>query len=97
MFEKEEPKIFIITLKKVIERLSAVKNCNIEDFKEIVIEQFDDYNYEGEENIQGIESWCDISKDGKYELLVGIDHEDAYEFTLYINVENKKATIYNVL
>ncbi|MEA3497435.1 MAG: hypothetical protein U9R16_00115, partial [Campylobacterota bacterium] len=62
-----------------------------------VIEQFEDYNYEGEEELKGIEQWDDLSNDGKYELTVGINHEDAYEFTIYVNVENKKATIYNVL
>ena len=29
MFEREEPKIFVVTLQKVIERLSTVENCNI--------------------------------------------------------------------
>ena len=38
MFNENETKIFIITLKKVIERLSAVKDCDIDNFKDIVIE-----------------------------------------------------------
>ncbi|MEA2018378.1 MAG: hypothetical protein U9N59_08010 [Campylobacterota bacterium] len=98
MFEQEETiKIFKITFKEVLRRLSSVENCPKEKFEQKVIEQFDDYNYEGEEELQGIENWCDISNDGEYKLNVGIDHEDAYEFTLYVRVKDKKATIFNVL
>ena len=98
MFEEEQEfKIYKITFKEVLKKLSSVKNCDIQDLKDTVIEQFDNYNYEGEEEIKGIDNWCDISNDGKYELSVGIDHEDAYIFTLYVNVKDKKATIYNVL
>ena len=97
MFEKEKVKVFRVTVKKVIQRLSTVKDCDVENFKDLVMEQFDGYNYEGEEELIGIESWADISSDGEYKLSIKIDHEDAYEFTLFVKVENKKVTIYNVL
>ena len=97
MFEKQPMKIYTVTFKKVLDRLAEVKNCPIKDFKEKVIEQFDGYNYEGEEELLGLETWIDISSDAKYELTVKIDHKDAYEFTLYVNVFNSNATIYNVL
>ena len=97
MGEDEQIKVFRVTLKEVIKRLLSVENCKVENLKDLVINQFDEYNYEGEEELQGIDKWCDISKDGKYELTVGINHEDAYEFTLYINVESGILSIYNVL
>ncbi len=97
MFNENETKVFIITLKKVIERLSTVKDCDINNFKDTVIEQFDDYNYEGEEELKGLNFWVNISNDGEYKLTVSIDHKDAYELTLFVKVLNKKATIYNVL
>ena len=97
MFEEQEVKVFRVTVKKVIQRLSTVKDCDVENFKDLVMEQFDGYNYEGEEELIGIESWADISLDGEYKLSIKIDHEDAYEFTLFIKVNEKKATIYNVL
>lgn len=95
--EEQEVKVFRVTVKKVIARLSEVKDCPVDDFKKTIEEQFDGYNYEGEEELVGLESWGDISKNGNYELSVKIDHEDAYEFTLFVKVNDKKATIYNVL
>ena len=47
--------------------------------------------------MKGFENWCDISKNGKYELTVSIDHEDAYELTLFVKTIGGKATVYNVL
>jgi len=95
--ENEQIKVFRITLKEVLKRLSNVDKCKVEDLKDLVVKQFDDYNYEGEEELQGLNNWCDISKNGKYELTVGIDHEDAYEFTLYINVQSGIVSMENVL
>ena len=95
--EQQEIKVFRVTVKKVIERLSEVKDCPIDDFKDFIIEQFDGYNYEGEEELIGFELWSDLSVNGKYELNVRIDHEDAYEFCLFVEINDKKATIYNVL
>ena len=98
MFEEEQEfKVFKITFSEVLKKLSSIKNCNIENLKDIVTEQFDNYNYEGEEELKGIDTWCDISDNGKYELSVGINHEDAYIFTLYVSVEDNKVNIYNVL
>jgi hypothetical protein len=97
MFENEEIKIFKVTLKNVLQRLAKIENCDIKDFKNIVADQFDGYNYEGEEELIGFDLWDDITKDGEYKLSLKIDHEDAYEFTLYVKITNNKATIYNIL
>ena len=97
MFENEQIKIFRVTLKEVIKRLSTIENCDISEFKDTIIEKFDGYNYEGEEELVGFESWDDISKDGEYQLNIRIDHENAYEFTLHTKIINGKATIFNVL
>ena len=97
MFEQEKTHVFRITVKKILQRLATVVNCDLENFKDEVIEQFDGYDYEDVEDVVGFENWEDISNDGKYILKVKIDHPNAYEFTLYVNVENKKATIYNIL
>ena len=97
MFENEEIKIFKVTLKNVLQRLAKIENCDIKDFKNIVADQFDGYNYEGEEELIGFNLWDDITKDGEYKLSLKINHEDAYEFTLYVKITNNKATIYNIL
>ncbi len=97
MFEEQQVKVFRVTVKKVLQRLAEVKDCEVSKFKDIVIEQFDGYNYEGEEELIGFESWNDLSVDGKYELNVSIDHDCAYEFTLFVEVNDKRVTIYNVL
>ena len=97
MFEQEPIKVFRVTLKEILKRLPTIKNCNLDEFQDKVIEKFDGYNYEGEEELIGFESWGDISKDGEYKLNIQIDHENAYEFTLYTTVINKEATITNVL
>ena len=98
MFEEQQKvKVFRVTVKKVIQRLSGVKDCPVDKFKETIIEQFDGYDYEGEEEVVGLDSWGDITTNGKYELNAKVDHEDAYEFTLFIEVDDKKVTVYNVL
>ncbi|MEA3554922.1 MAG: hypothetical protein U9R39_11080 [Campylobacterota bacterium] len=95
--EKQQVKIFRVTVKKVLQRLSLVKDCEVSNFKDFVVEQFDGYDYEGEEELIGFDSWGDLSQNGKYELNVKINHEGAYEFTLFVEVNDKKATVYNVL
>ncbi len=95
--ENDKIKVFRVTLKEIVKRLSTIKDCNVDNLKDKVIEKFDGYNYEGEEELKGFDTWEDISNDGDYTLLVQIDHEDAYEFTLYVKVTNAKATVYNVL
>jgi len=90
-------KVFRVTLKKVIERLSTIKDCDVAEFVETVKEQFDGYEYDECDTLVGYENWQDISQDGEYKLNIKIDHKDAYEFTLYVTVNDKKATITNVL
>lgn len=97
MFEQQPLKIFSTTLKDVIENISAIKECELSDFQEEIIEAFDGYEYEDIDEITGFESWGDISKDGNYELCVKIDHEHAYELTVYITNKNNKLTVTNVL
>jgi len=97
MFEEKEIMVFRVTVKDILERLSALENIDCSDFKEQVEEQFEGYDFEDIEEVIGFESWTDISKDGEYELAVKIDHEDAYEFTLFTKVENQKVTVKNVL
>ena len=97
MFDEQPIKIFRVTTKEIIKRLSSIKDCDVKDFKDEVIDKFDGYNYDGEEELIGYESWVDISNNGEYKLNIKIDHEDAYEFTLHTKVEDNKATITNVL
>lgn len=98
MFEpNNEIKVFVTTLKDIIENLQEIKDCDLSNFNEAVEDAFDGYEYEDIDEITGFESWGDISKNGKYELSIKIDHEDAYELTLFTEVNNNKATITNVL
>jgi hypothetical protein len=98
MFEEQRVvKVFRVTVKKIIERLLEIQDCPTEEFKELVIEKFDGYDYEGEEELIGLDTWSNNPLDGEYTLQVNINHEHAYEFTLYINVLNNKATVTNVL
>jgi len=98
MFEEERVlRVYRITVKKIIERLLKLKDIACEDFKDEVIEQFDGYDYEDIEDVVGFESWEDISKDGKYQLMAKIDHEDAYEFSIMVEVKDAKVSVYNVL
>jgi len=97
MQDEPQIKLFKKILKVVIKDLENIKDVTIDEFQDAVLEAFDGYNYEGEEEVIGFEDWCDISKDGKYELQTKINHEDAYELTLYIDVKNGKITVYNVL
>jgi len=98
MFEEQREIIVLrVTVKDILQRLTALKNIDCNEFIDTVKEQFDGYDFEDIEEVVGFDNWIDISKDGEYELAVKIDHEDAYEFTLYICVENKKVTVNNVL
>lgn len=98
MFEEQrEMRVFRVTVKKVIERLLEIQESPIGEFKDLIIEQFDGYDYEDEEELVGFELWEDISQNGKYQLPIKINHKDAYEFTLFIETKDKKVTIYNVL
>lgn len=98
MFEEERVvKVFRVTVKKVIDRLLEIQSCPIEEFQELVIEKFDGYDYEGEEELIGFETWGDISPNGEYELSIKINHEYAYEFTIHIQNKDKKITVINIL
>jgi uncharacterized protein YktA (UPF0223 family) len=98
MFEANTPhKSFIKTTKQVIKELEDIKDIEVSNFKDAVEDAFDRYNVDGIEELIGFDTWTDITNDAKYELNIKIDHEDAYEFTLYTTVENNKATITNVL
>ena len=97
MFENEEILVFRKTLKQVVKDLETITECPFEDFQEEVTNKFDRYSYEGEDEVVGFDSWDDISKDGKYELEVKINHEHAYVFTIYATTQNKKTTVTNVL
>lgn len=96
-FEKEPVRVYRVTLKKLIENLSKIKDCPLEDFKEEIMEAFEGYDYNDIEELVGFDSWPDISENNNYELMVKIDHKNAYEFTLYVTVKDQKATIDNVL
>ncbi len=98
MFEEEKVvKVFRVTVKKIIERLLEIKECPIHQFQELVIEQFDGYDYEDIEELIGFESWGDISQNGEHKLNIKINHEHAYEFTLHIKNKDNQITIINVL
>ncbi len=98
MFEEKQPvKLFMVTTKEVIRRLESLKDIEVSKLQDAIEESFDDFNVEGEEDLNGIDTWCDFTADGKYELAIGIDHEVAYEFTVYIETKDNKVSVYNVL
>jgi len=98
MFEDENTlSSFRKTLKQVIKDLETISNCPAEDFQEMVLEKFDRYSYDGEDEVVGFDKWEDISQDGKYELEVGVNHEHAYVLTLFITVQDNLVTVTNVL
>ncbi|QOG12458.1 hypothetical protein [Arcobacter sp. FWKO B] len=98
MFEEElDLTKFRTTLKKVIQNLEEIENVSIKDLKEEVENAFGTYHYDGIDEIKFCEKWECIDSDGEYVLNVGIDHENAYEFSVYIKVTNNKASITNVL
>ena len=95
--EEQTPfKSFVKTTKQVIQELEAIKDLETKDFKEAVEDAFDRYNVDGVEDLVGFEAWPAL-EDGDYQLLLKIDHEDAYEFTLHTTIQDQKATVRNVL
>ena len=68
-----------------------------EKFEDAVIDAFDGYHYEGEEEVIGLGNWVDLNTDGDYELSAKVNHEDAYELTLYVSSKDGKITVNNVL
>lgn len=98
MFEEQRVvKVYRVTVKKIIERLLTLQDIQQTDFQEEVKEQFDGYDYKDVEDLAGFELWPDMSSDGEYKLNIKIDHEDAYEFTIDVKVENGKVSVLNVL
>lgn len=98
MFEEERVvKVYRVTVKKIIERLLSLQEVGSENFQNEVVEQFDGYDYKDIEEVTGFDAWPDLSCEGEYELGVKIDHEDAYEFTIYVKVINGKVSVINVL
>ena len=94
--EFEEVKVFRVTFNDVLKRLESIKDIDIEEFSDEVISKFEDYNYEGEEELVGIENW-ELKDNCEYQLNIKIDHEDAYEFTLYCQAKDGKISINKVL
>jgi len=97
MFEPQPRKVLNVTLKDVIQRLEALREIEHTAFKDAVIEAFDEYDYEGEEEVTGFENWPDISAQGQHELHVKIDHEDAYEFSIHITGKDGLISVTEVL
>jgi len=95
--QEETPfKSFVKTTKQVIQELESIKQLEVSNFKDAVEEAFDRYNVDGIEDLVGFEAWPAL-EDGDYQLLLKVDHEDAYEFTIHTTVQNNKATVTNVL
>jgi len=98
MFDDENTlPTFRKTLKQVVKDLETIIDSPLDEFQDTVIEKFERYSYEGEDEVVGFDSWGDITENGKYELEVGINHEYAYVFTLHITVKSGKVTVENVL
>ena len=97
MEEQQPIKFFKKILKQLIKDLEAIKDVQTDKFEDTVTEAFDGYHYEGEDEIIGIDKWVDISADGDYELNAKVNHEDAYELTIYITTKDGKVTVNNVL
>ena len=97
MFEEQTPfKSFVKTTKQVIQELEKIENIEVTNFNEAVEDSFDRYNVDGIEDLTGFDSWGTLN-DGKHELNIKVDHEDAYEFTIYTTVQDAKITVTNVL
>ena len=95
--EIRKMKVYAVTLNQVLKNLAAIQDCPIENLKDEIIEKFDGYDYEDEDEVTGFENWGDISQDGTYKVEVKIDHKDAYLITLHLNVQDSKVTVTNVL
>jgi hypothetical protein len=88
---------FRTTLKKVIENIESLEDIELDGLKDEVESAFENYNYDGEDAIKFCEKWESLENGKSYELCVGIDHEDAYELTVHVKVENNKAKVIKVL
>jgi len=87
-----------MTFKQVIKNLEKLESIPIKDMKEEIIDAFNGYCFRGDvEEIIGFDEWPELKVNGKYEICVRQDHEDAYELTLHIDLEDSKITVNNVL
>ena len=85
------------TLKQVIKDLESLQDIPKDDFKDKVTEQFERYSYDGVEEVVGFETWPPLEENKNYELLCKIDHEYAYECTLFVTIKNNLCSVTNVL
>jgi hypothetical protein len=88
---------FRTTLKKVIENIESLENIELDGLKDEIEAAFENYNYDGEDAIKFCEKWDSLENGKTYEVCVGIDHEDAYELTVHLRVEDNKANVLKVL
>lgn len=88
---------FRTTLKKVIENIESLENIELDGLKDEIEAAFENYNYDGEDAIKFCEKWESLENGKTYEVCVGIDHEDAYELTVHLEVNENKATVLKVL
>jgi hypothetical protein len=88
---------FRTTLKKVIENIESLEDIELEGLKDEIEAAFENYNYDGEDSIKFCEKWDNLEEGKTYELCVGIDHEDAYELTVHLEVKDDKANVIKVL
>ena len=95
--QEQQIKVFKKVLKFLIKEIEELKNIDVDKFKDNIIDAFDGYNYEGEDEVIGLDNWIDITKDGEYELNAKVNHEDAYELTIFITTKDKKVSVRNVL
>lgn len=88
---------FRTTLKKVIENIESLEEIELDGLKDEIEAAFENYNYDGEDSIKFCEQWENLENGKTYEVCVGIDHEDAYELTVHLEVNDNKATVLKVL
>ncbi len=97
MFKIRKVKIYAVTMKKVMQRLEELKDIDTSNIQEAIEECFDGYDVEDVEELVGQDSWTDISTDGSHEVTIKINHDDAYEFTIFIETKDNKSSVSKVL
>jgi len=83
-------------LTDVISALEALKEVPVEDFFDEVESAFSGYDYDGEDELTGHETWPAL-EEGSFELPIRVDHESAYEMTLHVIVKEEHVSIKSVL
>ncbi len=97
MFEIRKIKIYAVTTKKVMQRLEELDDIDTSNIRCEIEECFDGYDVEDVEELIGQDSWSDISINGNYELSIKVNHENAYEFTVYVETKDNKSSVTKVL